>query len=96
MLSNQQSETIRHSLLYWILRIAIGVNLSFYLCEIVIKLIYELLYPEGPISLQNIFLGTSKNWALFVNVRIFMLAIGLLGAVIAWRVEPYWRRTDNI
>lgn len=84
-----RSKSSRQLLLYYLLRIAIGANLWFYFCEVVIKLLYGLLYPEEPITWQSVLLGTSKNWIFFVNVRVLMLVVGVIGAIVAWKIELF-------
>jgi sulfite exporter TauE/SafE len=91
-LTEQQPENTRHSLLYWVLRIAVGVNLIWYGLEFVINLTDKLLTSSEPITWQRIILGTSYNWDSFWRVRIFGLVFGIICSVAGWGLELYWQR----
>jgi hypothetical protein len=91
-LAEQQQENTHHSLLYWILRIAVGFNLFWYGSEVVLNLISMLRTSSDPITWQSIILGTSYNWDSFLRVRIFALVIGIIGSFVAWALELYWYR----
>ena len=94
-LTEQESEIIHHSLSYWILQITVKFNLVWYVSEIIFNLISDLRSGDELITWQSILLGTSYNWSSFLNARIFMLVIGIVGAVAAWRLEPYWLRKGD-
>lgn len=93
--TTEQTKTVYHPLSYWILQITVKFNLVWYLCEVIFSLISNLRSPDKSITWQSILLGTSYNWTSFFNARIFMLVIGFIGAVAAWKLEPYWLRKSN-
>ena len=91
-LIEQEPEIVRHSLQYWILQIVVKFHLLWYVCEVIFNLISDLRSPDEMITWQSIILATSPNWHSFLNIRIFMLVTGIIGAVVAWKLEPYWQR----
>jgi hypothetical protein len=91
-LTEQQPRNAGHTLLYWILRIAIGANLIWYGCEVVINLTDKLLTSSEPITWQCIILARSYNWDSFLRARIFGLVFGIICSFAAWGLELYWYR----
>jgi hypothetical protein len=94
-ITEQQPKSSRQSLLYWILRIAVGFNLLWYGSEVVFNLISILRTSSEPVTWQNIILATSYNWDSFLRVRIFALGLGIIGSFAGWGWELYRQKKTN-
>lgn len=83
------------SLLKWILWYAIGINFYLYVIEIIFVSVSRLVYGDS-VTLLGVFLGMSKNWEMFLEIKMIVLALGIIITTAVWIYQRYWNQADEM
>jgi hypothetical protein len=83
------------SLLNWIFWYAIGINFYLYIIEIIFVSVSNF-FNGDPTTLPDFFLGMSRNWKMFLEIKITVLAFGIIITIAVWAYQRYWSQTDKI